>query len=169
MTGANRAKMGHPHIPNRKDCGTIVAKHGQAFNRRINTRGPKVGQCNICGETGKLTQDHTPPQSCGNVSGVEIRTYRDTISQEAPEYQPRHFQAGFHYRTVCARCNNLMGTDYDPALAHFCAQARGVTTTVLHLQPDIQMTIKPALVMRSVLGHLAAQGLNRGYRFLRCV
>jgi hypothetical protein len=137
-----------------------VAKRSQALNRRINTRGPKFGQCNICGETGQLTQDHTRPQSCGNASGVEIRSYRDAFSQEAPQHPPRRFQAGIYYQTVCARCNNLMGSDYDPALAHFCAEARGVSATPLRLQPNIQLTIKPALVLRSVLGHLAARGLN---------
>lgn len=129
---------------------------------RINTKGPLSGPCNICGEVGPLTEDHTPPKGCGRISQMEARRLSDTLSAAgASVSQPRRFQAGIYYRSICTRCNGLMGNDYDPVLAQLCAQVRSVANSSLLLRPMTRLTTKPQAVMRSILGHLMAQGINR--------
>jgi hypothetical protein len=130
--------------------------------QRINTRGPLWGQCNLCGEIGRLTEDHTPPKSCRGLAAAELSSLHDKLSAVGERWHaPRQFQAGVCYRTLCARCNGLLGTDYDPALAEMCSQVRSVAGSSLVLPPQIQLQISPGAVMRSVLGHLAAQGVDR--------
>lgn len=74
----------------------------------------------------------------------------------------RYFQRGPSYRSLCGRCNNeLLGAIYDPALAHFCTEVRRITNTRLELPYRFAINVQPQLVMRSVLGHLAAMGVNR--------
>ena len=129
---------------------------------RLNTRGPQYGKCNICGEEGKLTDDHTPPKSCGGITDAELRGLHEKLAAEGARWtKPRRFQAGVCYRTLCARCNGLLGREYDPALAEMSNQVRAVATSSLRLPPQLRLKIAPAAVTRSVLGHIAAQGINR--------
>lgn len=129
---------------------------------RLNTRGPQYGKCNICGEEGKLTEDHTPPKSCGGITDAELRGLHEKLAAEGERWtKPRRFQAGVCYRTLCARCNGLLGRDYDPALAEMSRQVRAVAASSLQLPPQLRLEISPAAVTRSVLGHIAAQGINR--------
>ncbi len=63
---------------------------------RLNTRGPQYGKCNICGEEGKLTDDHTPPKATpagllhlfGAMRGAPLndgsRLHRVELIQEKP-------------------------------------------------------------------------------------
>src|SRR5438128_1702584 len=133
----------------------------QRRSRLINTRGPREGKCNICGESGRLTEDHTPPKSCRGVTGAEMHALHLMVAG-APPLRGRHFRNGPSYRTLCAHCNNgLLGAVYDPALAYFCAEVRRATNTRIALPDEIFVDIQPQLVMRSVLGHLAAMGVGR--------
>lgn len=34
---------------------------------RLETRGPEIGPCNICGKIAKLTEDHIPPKGVPRV------------------------------------------------------------------------------------------------------
>jgi hypothetical protein len=130
---------------------------------RINTRGPKHGKCNICGDIGPLTEDHTPPKSCLGITGAELHSLHDTLSNDGRDKWnlPRRFQGGVHFRTLCSRCNNLLGTDYDPALAEMCSQVRTFSQSTLQLPAWLTLDIDPQAVVRSVLGHLSAQGVDR--------
>ena len=128
---------------------------------RINTRGPLVGQCNICGETAKLTEDHTPPKVCTRREPMELRPLYADSSKAGTK--PRKFQQGVTYRTLCARCNNdLLGGKYDLALGEFASEVRALASSRLELPDQAWVKMRPQPVIRSVLGHLTAQGLD-GY------
>jgi hypothetical protein len=134
-----------------------------SYIARLTTRGPAVGQCNICGARGPLTNDHTPPKSCGLGTPVELQSLRSKISTSGEKWdQPRRFQSGVTYRSLCARCNNkLLGQTYDPALASFSAQVRALASSQLALPSTVQLSVQPQAVIRSVIGHLCAQGVER--------
>lgn len=74
----------------------------------IVTRGAKVGQCNICGDIGKLTEDHTPPKGCNNIGNI--------------------------------------------------------LKSQLIFPNVVSIKTKPQRVMRSLLGHLSAQGVDRYHK-----
>lgn len=54
-----------------------------------------------------------------------------------------------------------MGAKYDPPLVDLCTQVRTLANSTLHLPQSVTVRIRPQAVMRSVLGHLAAQGVQR--------
>jgi len=65
------------------------------------TRGPKHGQCNICGDIGPLTEDHTPPKSCVRPTGMTLQHVSSCMSAE-PAYVAKA-NDGVKYRPLCAR------------------------------------------------------------------
>ena len=38
----------------------------------VDTRGPKIGHCNICDCYGRLTEDHVPPKGTLKVPQVDL-------------------------------------------------------------------------------------------------
>lgn len=128
----------------------------------VNTFGPRLGQCNICGEHGPLTDDHTPPKGCHRPTQVELQHLSYLLSGTTNVPKGRRSQNGVKYRTLCGRCNNsLLGAKYDPHFIEF------VNSVALHLRSPIALpssiTIpgRPQAIVRSLLGHLSAQGVDR--------
>lgn len=136
---------------------------GKYTDRLINTRGPKEGICNICGALAALSEDHTPPKGCiSRVSQMEMRHIITYLGAENAIGRGRISQNGVKYKTICARCNNgLLGTMYDPAFIDFTIQVGRLLRTRLHLPSTMNINGKPQKIMRAVLGHLAAQGVDR--------
>jgi hypothetical protein len=130
---------------------------------RIRTRGPAHGRCNICGDQGPLTEDHTPPKACRAITAGEISSLHDKLSAAGEKWNaPRHTQSGVTYKSLCRRCNvDLLGVKYDPALTDMCNQVRAVASSLLTLPATIAIDIAPGAVLRSVVGHMAAQGVER--------
>jgi hypothetical protein len=128
----------------------------------IATRGPKVGRCNICGEAGPLTEDHTPPKGCLKPTQVEIRHISSLLSTEVSRTRGRRSQNGVKYRTLCHRCNNtLLGAKYDPAFIAFVNAIAQLLTTSLVLPRVVSLRGQPQAILRSLIGHIAAQGVDR--------
>lgn len=128
----------------------------------IETRGPKQGICNICGVDGPLSEDHTPPQGCIKVTQVELHHIMQILSVELPKSKGRVSQNGVKYRTLCSHCNSgLLGTKYDPIFIEFVNELGDYLKSKIHLPLTIKIKTKPQKLMRSLLGHMAAQGVNR--------
>ena len=128
----------------------------------IATRGPKVGRCNICGEVGSLTEDHTPPKGCLKPTQVEIRHISSLLSQSSTPTRGRHSQNGVKYRTLCHRCNNsLLGARYDPPFIAFVNEISLLLKSSIYLPSTLSIQGQPQAILRSLLGHIAAQGVNR--------
>jgi hypothetical protein len=128
----------------------------------IETRGSKEGICNICGIYGPLTEDHTPPKGCKKPRAVEIHEISVNLKAELPTSRGRISENGVKYRTLCKSCNNtLLGAEYDPSFVNFVNELAMYLKTQIQMPPAITLKIKPQRVMRSLLGHIAAQGINR--------
>ncbi len=126
------------------------------------TRGASVGECNICGDHGPLTEDHTPPKSTARPTTVVMRHLSQVLSIEAQNGARRILQNGVRYRTLCSRCNNhLLGILYDPALAYFCNGVAATLNSSLVLPSTIHIPGLPQRITRAVFGHIAAQGVGR--------
>lgn len=135
------------------------------LQNRIATRGPAKGECNICGTFGPLTEDHTPPKGCYRPKQVEllalIRRLADP-SHGAIGPESRLSQNGVKYKTLCHRCNNaLLGAKYDLALIDFVNSVAMLLNASIELPPEVRLNGQPQAIARSVLGHMAAQGVGR--------
>lgn len=128
----------------------------------IRTFGPKTGTCNICGEYGTLTEDHTPPKGCHRPTQVEIQHLSYLLSGTSNPPKGRRSQNGVKYRTLCHRCNNtLLGSRYDPPFIEFVNAVALHLRSPITLPPTVTIPGKPQSIVRSLLGHISAQGVDR--------
>src|SRR5262245_45391566 len=74
------------------------------------------GICNICQSRARLTFDHVPPAGCDNREDVTVNSMHSVLSGVMKQNKPTIIQSGLKYRTVCKRCNEFLGSRYDPAL-----------------------------------------------------
>jgi hypothetical protein len=71
-------------------------------------------------------------------------------------------QDGVKYKTLCNECNSgLLGTNYDPTLIKFAGDIRLLLDSELMLPEYTMLETKPNRLVRSVVWHLLAQGLNQ--------
>lgn len=128
----------------------------------VATRGPKHGKCNICGESGVLTEDHTPPKGCIRPTQVELRHVIEVLSATPSKEKARLSQNGVKYRTLCGRCNNsLLGHLYDPAMIELVNKVATILRSPILLPNPLAVSCQPQALIRSVIGHIAAQGVDR--------
>lgn len=128
----------------------------------VTTKGAQEGPCNICGDIGKLTEDHTPPKGCLKPAKVELNHIVRLLSDDHSKAKGLVSQNGVKYRTLCSRCNNtLLGTKYDPAFISFVNGVGTHLRSTLHLPSTIRVQAQPQAILRALLGHISAQGVNR--------
>lgn len=128
----------------------------------VETRGPKFGHCNMCGEPRELTEDHTPPKGCYKPKAVELFPIMEHLAAERPKNRGRISQNGVKYRTLCSHCNNqLLGQDYDPAFIGFVNGISQAIRSPISLPSILSLDARPQPIMKSLIGHLSAQGVGR--------
>ncbi len=126
---------------------------------KLETRGPQVGPCNICGTVDRLTEDHIPPKGVPRVGQAYLSRLVDTLGAEKPGKGARLFQNGVKYRSICRSCNgDLLGATYDPHLINFCREVDIAFRDRVHLPTDF--IVRPNRLFRSVVGHLLAHGVG---------
>lgn len=130
--------------------------------RKLITRGPKIGTCNICGAHGPLTEDHTPPKGSVRATQVEMHHIANILSAEKPGVHGRVSQNGVKFRTLCGSCNSsLLGANYDVAFNDFSQKVASYLKTTVALPNTMYVRGKPQKIIRSLLGHLSALGIDR--------
>ena len=130
--------------------------------RKFITRGPKKGICNICGEYGVLTEDHTPPKGSVRIKQVEMNHIVKLLSAERAGSRGRVSQNGVKFRTLCSDCNSgLLGANYDVAFNEFANKASMYLTSKIELPNIMYISGKPQKIARALFGHMAAIGVDR--------
>jgi hypothetical protein len=120
----------------------------------VKIKREKEGKCNICGVFDVLTWDHTPPKKAIFFSDVEIASI---FSKHSEEKYPREYsQNGTKFRTICAKCNNNLGTYYDVNFVEFIHEVSQKVYTSFPNEDYITCKIKPVKVIKSLFGHLLA-------------
>lgn len=130
---------------------------------RVITKGARIGPCNICGIVGALTEDHVPPKGVSRLSQVVMLNIIDLLNVEKPQKKSgRISQNGVKFRTLCGKCNNeRLGIHYDPTLISFTQEIRSYLESALYLPPTILVSSKVNRLIRSIVGHLLANGVNQ--------
>lgn len=128
----------------------------------IQTKGPKIGRCNICMAYGLLSEDHVPPKGVLRFPRVRLYQLLDALSLGSESKGGRNFQHGAKFRTLCRDCNSvLLGAKYDPELINLSnSVSRYLTSSVQ--RPSVQrFDTNPGFVARAILGHILALGIGR--------
>lgn len=112
--------------------------------------------CNICqGTFPTLTDDHVPPKACPPATDRVISKLHYELTGDR-SFRPRNSQNGVTFRTLCSTCNNILGSRYDHELADFCRKVEVYLKSSIKLPDSFEVSAKPGLIIRSVLGHLLA-------------
>jgi hypothetical protein len=114
------------------------------------------GTCHLCGETGKLSFEHVPPQAAFNDQRVLEADIHKLISgdllKEIESPSGQYNQRGAGKFTLCTRCNSNTGVWYAKSYVEFVRQlyplchsiAPGTTVTV-------ECSIRPLDVFKQML------------------
>ncbi|TVQ57073.1 MAG: hypothetical protein EA366_09140 [Spirulina sp. DLM2.Bin59] len=120
----------------------------------------KVDLCNICKQSASLSWDHVPPKGGIDLKPVEQVTILQHLTGNLEEQKPQISQNGVKYRTICKDCNERLGHSYDPVLNRFALGVGGILKSSIKILPIIHYKTQPAVLIRSILGHLlAAKGI----------
>jgi hypothetical protein len=140
-----------------------VSAHKEvAVHVQVMTRGPENGECNICGEHRKLTEDHIPPKGSVKITQVELLNIVECAGAPKPTRKGRLLQNGIRYRTICADCNNnKLGAQYDPVFNKFSADVLSIFKSPIITPPSIAIHTSPNKLAKAIIGHLLAFGLDR--------
>lgn len=93
---------------------------------------------------------------------MERRHITEKLSVTANPSPGKRSPDGVKFRTLCERCNSkLLGGRYDPALIEFVNAVTVYFRSVLYLPATMSVRGYPQKIIRSVLGHMSAQGKGR--------
>ena len=120
----------------------------------------KLDICNICKQSASLSWDHVPPKGGIDLKPVEQVTILQYLAGSPEEQKPRISQNGVKYRTLCKHCNERLGHSYDPVLNNFALGVGKILKSIVEVPPIVHYKTQPAILIRSILGHLlAAKGV----------
>ncbi|NGZ17124.1 hypothetical protein G6Z94_07135 [Vibrio aestuarianus] len=135
-----------------------MGKFSQRLQKRVMTRGKTHGYCTICRDHGKLTREHVVPQGCGNVEDkVIVRVTEYLGTSEKPK--GNRSQGGIHFRTVCGKCNSLLGSKYDRELIEFSNDIAEHLSNLTFGYAFNRTTYRPYKTLKlakAIVGHLLA-------------
>ncbi|GHT91369.1 hypothetical protein FACS1894140_1850 [Spirochaetia bacterium] len=117
------------------------------FNAKIEElkRGQNEGYCRICGKWDKLTIDHVPPKSCGNLNKIEIDYGKGKLIS----------QNGLNCKTICSQCNNtLLGRNYDQEIIKLYNDVLSLSNSTVPETMDFSVDVNS--LVRCLLGHFIA-------------
>ena len=130
------------------------------FPARENRR---QGVCGLCGQRGRLTKTHTPPQCAGNRG--HVRRFMVLSDAQNRARASTKMIGGIHFYGLCGRCNSSVQGRWD---ASYCVLAKELWPLAadkrIHLPagriklPSVE--IQPGAVARSVLASCFALNPN---------
>ena len=91
---------------------------------------------------------------------VEIDRIASELISGLRLQKPEISYDGLKFRTICADCNSLIGSQYDPALNEFAITVGNFLKSSLEFPEVLHVEIRPTAVARAVLGHLLAARLS---------
>lgn len=84
------------------------------------------GTCILCGISKPNSEDHFPLKAMGNDGKWFYRNFHN-FRLNVPEHKIGLCQNGVSYRTICAKCNSILGSAFDPSLLDLYQQFKKAT------------------------------------------
>jgi len=119
----------------------------------------KVGQCNICQRSRRLTWDHIPPKGGIELQPVEIDRVLSRFNSSFISPRREASYEGLRYRTLCQECNSSLSV-YDAALNSFALSVGRILNSVLTFPAKVHIEARATAIVRAILGHLLAARLS---------
>lgn len=114
------------------------------------------GNCQICEQYKKLSDDHVPPQGGIEVEAVEIKSAFEFFTKNLSNKNYFISQNGVKFTTICESCNSRLGREYDNVLNWFSLDVSKFLSSNLSLLNSYNIKTKPNRLIRGVLGHILA-------------
>lgn len=83
------------------------------------SRGGKDGVCHVCGKQGKMSFEHIPPKSMGNIHNAKLYNAVEIIAEKKSldltdknGFKYKQQQRGSGFQTLCKECNSFFGANY---------------------------------------------------------
>lgn len=135
-----------------------MGKYSQKISERINHSRIVTGYCLICGEYGRLSIDHVPPQSAVTITKIEQIHISEVAGYQSAKIKAVPSKNGSKFRTICHQCNSerLGANDTEVARVH-----RELTKKICNYFSEpfnpysvISIEIDPIKYARAMIGHI---------------
>lgn len=137
-----------------------MGNFSKSITARIKHTRIKEGYCLICGEFGKLSQDHVPPKGSITIEPVEQRHITELMSGEPTKLKGVRANHGSTFRTICSKCNNNALGANDDEIARVYAELTEKIRTNFYRYDGSPNTIRVKLdalkYTRAMIGHILA-------------
>lgn len=113
----------------------------------------RFGICHICGNDGKLSYEHVPPEAAFNDHRILTFSFDKFLGAENLDdiRGGRFLQRGLGGYTLCEPCNNNTGSWYGAAYVEWAAQAMSILIgTKGRASLDYPFNIYPLRVLKQV-------------------
>ena len=118
------------------------------------------GHCLICGQYGKLSIDHVPPQGAVTITKVEQRHICEMMEQKAMGIKGVPSTNGSKFRTICHRCNSEVLGGVDTEIARVCKQLtvkiQNYFQNPTQIYTTVTVDIDSVKYARAMIGHILA-------------
>ncbi len=114
-------------IPAEAQEALAVAPPGVAGGGEILPRRRQADQeCRICGEASRLSREHVPPRSAGNLGTSRVHSLSEWLARDSLDEIPggRFEQGGVWGYTLCESCNSRTGRFSDEYRRWYVVMAR---------------------------------------------
>ncbi|KJF93398.1 metal-binding protein [Photobacterium angustum] len=132
---------------------------GRPSERHYHTK-IKDGYCVICGEFGRLSQDHVPPKGAITITKVEQKHIMEAMGANANSIDGVRSPNGSKFKTICKKCNNerLGANDGEVARVHkeLTAKIKTYFDTLASPYPIISVHLDSLKYVRAMIGHILA-------------
>ena len=123
-------------------------------NRRkinyIKEKRKKIDRCNICGEVKELTWDHVPPKTVTEAKCVNVNRLFEGIPED--NNCAAVYKKGIKYRSVCAKCNNVLLGANDSVYSDFMGE---INNSIMEEQTkELAIHVNISSLCKAVLGHM---------------
>jgi len=123
---------------------------------RLSLRKKRNDQyCNLCLQQAVLTKDHVPTKGWGNSEEILVERFQESTFIDS--FQPRLYQGGVYYQTICRKCNNEILGSVDEAIAEFASICK---MQFENQRRVFQAKIRPNAILRAILGHVVSVRLH---------
>jgi len=128
------------------------------ISERIRHTKISQGYCLICGDFGKLSIDHVPPQGSVTITKIEQRHISEMSKAKVKSIKGVRSPNGSKFKTICHKCNSEVLGENDTEVAKVCKE---LTDKIKLYYSDISnpfnfisVDINPINYARAMIGHI---------------